>query len=138
MSDQTQVETRQPVSSNRLWFGFAGAAAAWVLAGLLNVLLAWQACMGGEAGSFIFTQTGIRVVLGIITFALLAVAVVAGLISFRNWRDLSREPDFLEAEGRSRKEFMAIFGVVVSASLTMGLIWFAIPIYVISMCVRAH
>jgi hypothetical protein len=138
MTDQTQLEVEQPVSPKRLWFGFGGAAAAWVLAGLLNVLLAWQACMGGEAGSFIFTQTGIRVVLGVITFVLLAVAIVAGIVSFRNWRDLSREPDFVEAEGRGRKEFMAIFGVVVSASLTMGLIWFAIPIYIISMCVRAH
>jgi hypothetical protein len=138
MKDETQIEEERRVSPKQLWFGFAGAAGAWTLAGLLNVLLAWQACMGGEAGSFIFTQTGLRIVLGVITFALLAVAIVAGLTSYRNWRALSRAPDFIEAEGRSRKEFMAIFGVVVSVSLAMGLIWFAIPIYILGICVRAH
>ena len=138
MSNQVEVETRQPVSSKRLWFGFVGAACAWVIAGLADVLLAWQACMGGESGSLVFTQTGIRIVLGIITLAFLAVGVIAGAISFRNWRKLSREPDFVKAEGSGRKEYMAIFGVIVSATLVMGMIWFTIPIYILSVCQRVH
>ena len=138
MTEQTYTEPREHVSSRRLWFGFAGATAAWVLTGILNVLLAWQACIGGEAGSFIFTQTGIRVALGVITFVLLAVAVAAGVISFQNWRTLSRQPEFMEAEGRGRKEFMALVGVFVSLSLGAGIFWFVLPIYIIRMCVRAH
>jgi hypothetical protein len=138
MSEQVQSQPREVVSANRLWFGFVGAAAAWVLAGVLNVLLAWQACMGGEAGSFFFTQTGVRIVLGLITFLLLALAVAAGLVSFQNWRALSREHDFVEAEARGREEYMALFGVFVSATLGVGIVWFALPIYIIRMCVRAH
>lgn len=138
MNESQQTEVSIPVSSRRLWFGFAGSAAAWVFAGLLNVFLAWQACMGGEAGSFIFTQTGIRIALGVITFALLAVGAASGIVAYRNWRALSEKRDLLEAEGRGREEFMAIFGMVVGASLVMGIIWFAIPIYVVRMCVRAH
>lgn len=138
MSEQLDRQHVTQVSPKRLWFGFGGAAVAWVLAGLLNVLLAWQACMGGEAGSLFFTQTGVRVVLGIITFLLLALAVAAGLISFQNWRALSRQEDLVEAEGRGRQEFMALFGMFVSFSLGVGIVWFVIPIYMIRMCERAH
>lgn len=138
MTQETKARSPQNISSGRLWFGFVGASVAWILAGLINVLLAWQACMGGEAGSFFFTQTGVRVVLGIITFALLALATAAGVISFQNWRALKQQPDFVEAEGRGRQEFMAIFGVFVSVSLGVGIVWFAMPIYIIRMCMRAH
>lgn len=138
MTDQSYTDNSNPVSSKRLWFGFSGAAAAWVVAGILNVTLAWHACLGGETGEYIFTQTWIRIVLGLITFALLAVAIASGVISFNNWRSLSRQQDFVSAEGRGRKEFMAIFGVVVAVSLGVGIVWFAIPIYLLRMCVRAH
>ncbi len=138
MNEHTHTEASRPVTPKRLWFGFAGSAIAWIIAGLLDVLLAWQACMGGEAGSFIFTQTGVRIVLGIITFGLLAVAIVAGVISFRNWRTLSRQPDFVSAEARGRKEFMAVFGVIVAATLGVGIFWFVLPIYILRFCVRAH
>ena len=138
MSEQPQIEAPKRIAPRRLWFGFTGAAVAWILAGILNALLAWQACMGGEAGSFFFTQTGVRIVLGVITFGLMAVGIVAGLVSYRNWRQLSEKPDIVSAEGRGREEFMALFGMVVSVSLGMGMLWFAIPIYIIRMCVRAH
>ena len=35
-----------------------------------------------EAGSFFFTQTGVHVVLGIVTLAMLVLAVAAGAVSF--------------------------------------------------------
>jgi hypothetical protein len=138
MNEPLQQDVPCPVSPKRLWFGFVGGAAAWILAGLLNVLFAWQSCLGGEAGSFVFTQTGIRVLLGVITFLLLALAIAAGVVSFQNWRALSEQREFSDAEGRGRREFMAMFGVFVSASLGAGIIWFALPIYIVRMCVRAH
>ena len=138
MSEQTQATVTKTVSPLRLWFGFAGAAVAWVLAGLLNVVLAWEACVSDNSGSFFFTQMGVRVVLGIITLVMLALASAAGLISFRNWRLLLRQSAFLEAEGRGRQEFMAIFGVFVSACLGVGIFWFVLPIYIVRFCVRAH
>lgn len=135
-SEKTMVAER--VSSKLLWFGFTGAAVAWSLAGVLNVLFAWQACMGGETGSSVFTQTGIRILLGFITFGLLAISIAAGYISYRNWRKLSTQPEIVEAEGRGRQEFMALFGLVVSVSLGVGIIWFAIPIYILGICVRGR
>ena len=138
MSDETHTEPREVLSTTRLWFGFAGAAIAWVLAGVLNVTLAGSTCTRDKAALFSSTQTEIQVVLGIITLLLLALAAWAGVVSFQNWRTLSRQADFVEAEGPGRKEFMAIFGVFVSASLAMGIIWFVLPIYIVRMCVRAH
>ena len=133
-----QHERVHEVSPKRLWFGFAGGAAAWIIAGLLNVLLAWQSCMGGEAGSAMFTQTWVWVVLGIVTIGLLATGIAAGVVSYGNWRILSGSSDFSEAEGRNRQEYMALVGVFVSVSLVAGMVWFAIPIYIIRMCVRSY
>ena len=135
----TQVVHPEPdVPAKRLWFGFSSAAAAWILAGAVDAALAWIACMGHEAGSGVFTAVGMRVLLGLVTFALLAVATTGGLISFLNWRRLSEESEFTEAEGQGRKQFMALVGVFVSISLGLGIIWFAIPIYILGICVRAR
>lgn len=135
-----QIQTREPesISPRRLWFGFAGGAVAWVLAGLLNVVLAWEACVSDSGGSFFFTQTGVHVVLGAGTLIMLALAVAAGVVSYQNWRRLSQRGRFVEAEARGREEFMGIVGVFVSACLGIGIVWFVIPIYVIRFCVRAH
>jgi hypothetical protein len=126
------------VPPNRLWFGFSGAALAWIIAGLVDAWLAWVACMGHEADSGVFTSFGMRVLLGVVTFGLLAVATAGGLISFRNWRRLSDSHEFIEAEGRGRKQFMALVGVFISVSLGIGIVWFALPIYILGICVRAR
>ncbi len=126
------------VPPKRLWFGFSGAAAAWILAGIADAALAWVACMGHEAGSGVFTSMALRIMLGVITFGLLAVATAGGLVSFANWRRLSESPDFLEADARGRKQFMALVGVLISISLGVGIVWFAIPIYILGICVRAR
>jgi hypothetical protein len=135
----TSVHSSEPdVSEKRLWFGFSGAAAAWVFAGITDASLAWFACMGGEVTNWPFTTTGMHVMLGLITFGLLAIATVGGIVSFKNWRKLSESGRFIEAEARGRKQFMAMIGVFISLSLGLGIIWFAIPVYILGVCVRAR
>ncbi len=126
------------IPPKRLWFGFSGAAAAWIIAGIVDAWLAWVACMGHEAGSGVFTSVGMRVLLSVITLGLLAMAIVGGWVSFKNWRSLSESRDFIEAEGRGRQQFMALIGVFISISLGLGIVWFAIPIYILGICVRAR
>jgi hypothetical protein len=137
MSTQTNIPEPE-ISPKRLWFGFSGAAVAWTLAGFLDATLAWYACMGGELGWAVFTSTGMRILLGVITFGLLAVATAGGIISFNNWRRLSSRDEFIEAEARGRKQFMALVGVFVSVSLGVGIVWFAIPVYILGICVRGR
>ncbi len=138
MNAQTHLPEPPDISRKRLWFGFSGAAVAWALAGFLDATLAWFACRGGEMGSTVFTTVGMRILLGVITFGLLAVATAGGMISFRNWRKLSGAEEFTEAEGTGRKQFMAMVGVLVSVSLGVGIIWFSIPVYILGICMRAR
>jgi hypothetical protein len=138
MNSNANLSEPENVSPKRLWFGFSGAAVAWALAGFLDATLAWFACMGGELDSGPFTPVGMRLLLGFITFGLLAVATAGGLISFSNWRKLSQSEDFVDAEGRGRRQFMAMLGVIVSVSLGVGIIWFSIPVYILGVCVRGR
>ncbi len=135
MTAETHTSISKQVSETRLWFGFA-AIPAWVLAGLLNVLFAWQACMGGEAGSSVFTRTGIEMLLGFITFGLLIVGVIAGLVSYKNWQRLTDKTDVFHGEGTGRKQYMAVAGVIATVIMGAGMIWFAVPIYVLNICMR--
>ncbi len=122
-----------------LWFGVAGAAIAWVVAEFLNVLIFGQSCPRWLAAFVRPAPLGPRIVLLVITLALLAMAVMAGVVCHRLWRRFRTETSsFLEAEGYDRREYMTLFGWVVSSTLGLGLIWFALPICIIHLCVRAH
>lgn len=138
MSTQANIPQSADVSPKRLWFGFSSAAFAWALAGVLDASLAWFACMGYEAGNGPFTTVGMRILLGIITFGLLAVATAGGMVSFSNWRKLSEHDQLVEAEARGRKQFMALAGVFVSVALGFGIIWFSIPVYILGICSRGR
>jgi hypothetical protein len=126
------------IGPKRLWFGFSAAAFAWILTGFLDATLAWYACFGGESGWGIFTSTGLRVLLGFISFGLLAVAAAAGVISYRNWRRLSESDRFIEAEAHGRQQFMALSGVFLSVSLGIGIIWFSMGVYLLAICQRVR
>jgi hypothetical protein len=69
---------------------------------------------------------------------LLVTAVWAGGVSFRNWRELSRDGTLADAEGRGREEYMALIGVFVSFTLGIGIVWLGIPLAIIDLCVRAR
>lgn len=72
------------------------------------------------------------------TLVLLFIAAWSGMVSFRNWRELTSAPDLSHAEGRSREEYMAIAGIFISFTLGIGIIWLGLPIAIIDMCVRAR
>ena len=139
MSSLTNPPMREPVSERRLWFGFAGAVPAWIIAGLVEVVLAWHVCMGQELGAKVsYTKLGMRVLLGVITFGALAIATAGAWVSFNNWQRLSEGSDFIESEGRPRRQYMALSGVLLSTAMAVGIVWFAIPIYLLNLCSRAR
>jgi hypothetical protein len=139
MSTRPNPPNSEAISERRLWFGFAGAVPAWILAGLIDFILAWHVCMGQELGANpVYTSVGMRILLGVITFGALAVATAGAIVSFRNWQRLSNESEFINAEGRARKQYMALSGVLLSTSLAVGIVWFSIPIYLLNLCVRAR
>jgi len=126
------------IRARRLYFETFGTGAIWFVIELVNIAVAWWACEGGPAGTPALSPTGLRILLGVLTFASLAGAVIIGIMAFRDWRTLSHERDFVESGAHGRREFMTYVGVFVSASLGIGIFWFVLPICILGVCVRPH
>ncbi|MFY9740798.1 MAG: hypothetical protein WA252_07885 [Candidatus Sulfotelmatobacter sp.] len=134
----SRVSNTPAIPAKRLWFGFSASAFAWGLAGFLDSTLAWYACFGGELGWGVFTSAGLRILLGFISFGLLAITLWAGITSYLNWRRLSESDDLMEAEAYGRQQFMALCGVFLSVTLGIGIIWFSMAVYIIGICQRVR
>lgn len=136
MATPDTTETR-PVEPRRLWFGLATPAVAWVTLGIADLVIEWRMCMrygsplaaGGNA-----VGRGLCIGLSVV---LLSVGIMAGVISYRNWRRLSREQKLLNALGTDRREFMALMGLFVSLTLGMGMFWLLLTPFIITACERA-
>ena len=138
MNQEARNNPVSRVPAHRLYFETLGIGAIWFVIELVNIAVAWWACQGGLTGTHALSQTGLRILLGILTFASLAAAIAAGIMAFRDWRALSQRRNFVESEALERQEFMSYVGVFVSASLGVGIFWFVLPIYVLGVCVRPH
>jgi hypothetical protein len=126
------------IAPGRLWFGVAASVAAWFVLGLADILLTWAACehreqLGGASG-----HPGILLLTVLITVVLFATIVASGTVSYRNWRRLSADAGLESAEGRGREEFMALLGVFVSLTLGFSVIWLALPLFIIDLCMRTR
>ncbi|MFY9977786.1 MAG: hypothetical protein WAK22_06120, partial [Candidatus Sulfotelmatobacter sp.] len=86
----------------------------------------------------VFTSAGLRILLGFISFGLLAITLWAGITSYLNWRRLSESDDLMEAEAYGRQQFMALCGVFLSVTLGIGIIWFSMAVYIIGICQRVR
>ena len=126
------------VPPGRLWFGVAASAAAWFVLGLTDILLSWAACLHREQLGGASGHPGIRLLTILITLVLFATMVASGVVSYRNWRRLSTDANLESAEGRGREEFMALLGVFVSFTLGFSVLWLALPLFIIDLCVRTR
>lgn len=146
MSARANHIESQRIPRGRLWFGFAAAALAWLVQGFLSVVISASACQNGAYRWTWISEGGVCVLLAMITLALMAVAVAAGIVSFQNWRGLSEaragaraaRRELIYAEGRRREEFMALGGVFVSTIFIIGIIWGGIPLILINLCRSAR
>lgn len=121
----------------RLWFGTAGAAAAWVSLVCIDVLINWRACQHQFDYGLPPAQIGARVLIGCVGLLLVAIAFGAGWISYSNWKILTREKHVLNTKAVERPEFMAFFGLIVTATMGMGTIWLTLTPIFLNICWRA-
>jgi hypothetical protein len=126
------------VAPGRLWFGVAASAAAWFVLGFAEIMLTWAACLHREQLGGASGHPGILLLTVLITIVLFATIVSSGTVSYRNWRRLSSDADLESAEGRGRQEFMALLGVFVSLTLGFSVIWLALPLFILDLCVRTR
>lgn len=126
----------EPIGEARLWFGVAMGFFGWFLAATAGMFVTWRVGLHNEAfGNACPAPWAYAAAIGSIGL-LLALTVVAGITSLRSWRRLSDEPGIIEAEGRSRKDYMAQLGVMVSLMLGMGIVWMLIPHFILQYCLR--
>lgn len=137
MATEIQPRTRE-VSPKRLWFGVSAAAAAWVGLGIADVLITWRECLHHEQFGGASAHPGLRTLNIIIFIALLGTAILAGIMSYRNWRKLAGQVEIYRAEGTRPCEYMALIGVFISITLGLGIIWLGLPLMILSLCVRTR
>jgi protein-S-isoprenylcysteine O-methyltransferase Ste14 len=135
MVTETRVST-ETVRPGRLWFGFAASAGAWLVLGFIDLLMVWLECAYEEEYTQLATHPYARVACLILAVVSLAVAVTAGVTSFRSWRALSQDRRFIDAAADGRREFMAFLGVIVSITLGAGIVWLSLPPLIIHFCAR--
>jgi len=138
MAENTYPAEPHRLSLSRLLYGFSAAAAAWALEGVVGVVVSSQFCPADLPHWGLASETSVKVALGIVTLALLAIAVSAGLVSLRNWRTLAGQREFAHAEGISREGFLAIAGIFISIVFTVAIIWSGISLIMLNECMRAR
>lgn len=123
--------------ANKLWFGFTGAVAAWILLGCADIVITWRGCMHQADFGVPPSHPGVRLLIFAVALLLLVITLGAGAISYRNWRYLSQQRGMLESPAVPRGEFMAVLGVILSVTLGAGMVWLALPPLFLDLCWRA-
>lgn len=141
MSTKVQFPPAAPhrIPQGRLWFGTCAGAAAFVIQGFTCFQIAIQSCKDGHIGDWgPLNAAGVRWVAGSVSMFMLAVAIWAGFVSYRNWRIVSEQRRLTNAEGKSREAFMSLIGVFVSVVFAIAIIWASLPMAVLDTCVTAR
>lgn len=123
MPVETTVERSPRIPPGKLWFGATGAAIAWALQGFTCFIMAVQACKTGTGTWGPFSPAAVRILLGGVSLAYLAVALLSGWVSYKNWRSLSEERRLMQTEAYGREEYMALAGIFVGLTASLGLVW---------------
>jgi hypothetical protein len=127
---------REAVTERQLWLGSALGPAAWALHSLVGYFLAARSCAVNPTGWGEITPGGLRFILFGLALLMLLAALTGLLLSLRNWRATGGEGSLFEAEGRTRPNFMALFGIIVSAVFAIGLLYNAIAPLLLEPCVH--
>jgi hypothetical protein len=138
MNPNTYPSEQHRIPERRLWYGFSAAPLAWGLQGIVGVIVSAEFCPAGLPSWEMLGQNGVRLLLGLITAGLLAVAISGGVVAFRNWQALAGPRSFFRAEAPSREVFMSVGGILISAAFTVGLLWSGIPLIMVEQCLRGE
>ncbi|HET9086834.1 MAG TPA: hypothetical protein VFN53_04885, partial [Acidobacteriaceae bacterium] len=114
------------------------SAIAWAAVGIAGPLITWQACTHHEQLGGASAHPGMRALNIVITLVLLAIAIIAGFLSYRNWRTLSGSGRLYQAEAKTPQEFLAFLGIFISITLGFGILWFGLPLTILAFCLRTR
>lgn len=138
MSAAQPIVERDSVPTKSVWFGAFAAAVAFSLNGLVNWVISWRTCYIGH-GEFVGLHlAAVRWLLAVITLGFLSVAIAGGITAFRNWKTIASQDDQHHGEAHSTAGFLSLLGIILSVTLSMGIIWLGIPLIFLDMCMRAN
>ncbi len=137
MSSQTHRIYGAPVSQRALWFGFFAGGTAFSLEGFVCYTISSRACFIGQGSLGPISPEGVRWILAGITGVLFLVAAAGALISYRLWRSLSNS-ELVHAEGKGPNEFVALCGIFMNSFMAVGIVWCALILVFIDVCMREH
>lgn len=137
MSTEATFRTRE-VSPRRLWFGLLAAVVCWLALLTVDILITWRACLHQEQFGGASGHPGLRALNIVLFLVLLAIGIVAGVLSYRNWQHLADEGKIYRAEANQPREYLAFLGVFISITLSIGMIWFGLPLLILSLCERTR
>lgn len=132
-----------PVSSGRLWFGLAGAAAAWLVMEGVGYFFVGRNCgwRTSGLGAWAFPHpAALTVGLAVVCLAVAAAALLVALGNLQRIAGVTGgragEPGAPAAWGRAR--FMAFGGIFASGLFLVGLVLFGFPALLVHACGTAH
>jgi hypothetical protein len=132
MRAQRLVSEKSPAQ----WFGVLGGPAAWTAQfGLAYALEEWfGACTPGSVTKGEIFNVAIEPIIIAINLALLAVAVMAGIVSLGTYRRVRRTPATGDIS-RERSEWMGVAGIFMSALFAIAIAFgLALP-FLLESCV---
>ncbi len=142
--DISQVVIKHPaphrhrVGLTALFFGLAAAPAAWNVQLLFSVGLAAHACYPRDVPLELPIWRNLWGILLAIGVAGVALAIVGGLVSFRNWRltfdEAPGSVHHLLDNGEGRTRFIAMFGILTSVLFVLGLVFATAAVFLVPLC----
>lgn len=107
----------------KLWFAFIAAPLAWLIDLEASYATVEWACAHDR-----------RSVLFLIPSACLAVIAVAALQCWSAWKDLGREPNLNGGSVEDRSRFLALIGLMMSATFALVIITTFVARYLLGPC----
>ncbi len=122
------------ISPGWLWFGIVAAPVAWAVQGLFGWYFAGAGCANASMGG----GGSLQIASTLISIAAAIVAVIGIVEGWRNW-GRSGEPTRLEAaEGRTRTQYVAAAGALISSIFLVGIVWAGIGADIVNACGSAR
>jgi hypothetical protein len=129
---------RHRVGLSALFFGLAAAPAAWNAQLLFSVGLSAHACYPRDVPLELPIWSNLWGALLGIGVAGIALAVLGGLVSFRNWRltfdEAPGAAHHLLDAGEGRTRFLAMFGILTSFLFALGLLFATAAVFLVPIC----
>ena len=112
------------------------SGSAWFVTGIAEMFITWRACLHNEQFGNASSHPAATLSAFVVSWLLIGLAAAAGFLSWSHWRRLSSQRDLLHAEGRAHQEFIALAGIFFSFTLGIGMVWMALPLFILRMCAR--